>query len=398
MVVLPMIALVFALAVGMTGARAAGHASSNTVSFLRRDYALQVQPNGDVTVAERWQVHFTGGPYRSATVGVFLSNTQAVDFQSVVGADPNSEQVARVADAQGHPIEQISWTFPAAQDETRTFTIPYTLHAAIGQNQSQAWLDAHLFDGPGRGDWSVAATQVTVTLPAAAGSDVQARTAYPGAQLQTSQSSQTGQTTVTVQGQNLNSGQLLEVAVIFPRRALDAAASKPTWQHSDTPPNPPTPLEAATSPSTEPNQGSSGQAGFLGDVWLVFGIGLFILAVLGFLAWRLSRRLSADIRELADLRAGTGAEAQDDDAALPAITAHLPAIDLDFGEVEWPTSQEEPDLEALGLHPLETGRNGPISRVGHYEDAAEIARENGPQQQDNARGTGATSGVGSEGD
>lgn len=404
--VLPLVALVVALTASATGAHAAtGHAVDNSVSFLRRDYDLQIQPNGDVAVSERWQVHFTGGPYTSATVGVFLTNTESVDFDHVVGADPNSEQVAKVEDPQGHPIEKISWTFPAAQDETRAFTIPYTLHAAVGQNQTQAWLDAHLFDGPGRGNFSVAATQVTVTLPAAAaGSDLQVRTAYPGAQLQTSRPSGT---TVAVHGQNLSSGQLLEVAVIFPRSQLDAATAKPAWQHTDTPPNPPTALQAATADVTGDAPGDSGTNGLLGNVGLVLAIGLLILAALGFLVWRLSKRLSADIQELAAIKAGSGeaapngADGANGTDGLQATTQQLPAIDLNFGEVEWPTRNEEIDLKAMGLQPLETGRNGPISRVGQYEDEPkdepEDGERNGHRGPETSRGSGATSGVGGEG-
>ncbi len=398
------LALVIALApavaifLGTNTTRAAGA----DVSFLRRDYDLSIQRNGDVAVAERWQLRFSGGPYTSATLGVFLTHTQLVDFQSIQGADPNSEHVARVADSQGHAIEQISWTFPATQDTTRAFTIPYTLHAAIAQNQTQAWLDHHFFDGPGRGTYQVAATQVTVTLPVTAGAgDVQAKTAYPGAQLQTSRPSDT---TVVVQGQNLNSEQLLEVAVIFPRDLLDASAAKPAWQRSDTPPNPPTPLDADISLGSSPAISGSGPASFLSNVGLVLAVGLVILAILGFLAWRLSKRLAADIRELAAIKAGSPMDEAEDDSPGPAITKQLPAIDLNFGEVEWPTRDEELDLSALGLHPLDMEAAANEANDAAAGDGGDNGSPSGAhgagENDDSRRGAGATSGVGSgdEGD
>ncbi len=362
---------------GIRPARAAG----DGVSFIRRDYDLQIQHTGDVMVAEHWQVRFSGGPYVSATLGVFLTHAQSVDFDPVTGADLKSEHVASVADSQGHAIEQISWTFPAARDETRSFTIPYTLHAAIAQNQTQAWLDRHFFDGPKRSSFPVAATRVTVTLPTTGG-DVQVKSDYAGAPLQVSRPSNT---MIALDGQNLNSERLLEVEVIFPRTLLDASMPRPTWQRGDAPPNLPTKLDSTAAPMPNPSSGPTNPVeGFFANIGLVLAVGLVIVAILGFLAWRLTKRLAADIHELAAERAESGIEADDD--ALAIITKPLPAIDLNFGEVEWPGTHEEPDLEALGLHPLEEGAAGPISRVGLQGDGQDT-----PEAE---RGTGATSGVG----
>jgi len=379
--VLPLIMTV----AGISPARAA-----DGVSFVHRDYDLQIQRNGDVTVAERWQVRFSGGPYVSATLGVFLTHAQTVDFDHVTGADAKSEHVATVEDSQGHAIEQISWTFPAARDETRVFTIPYTLHGAIAQNQTQAWLDRHFFDGPGRGSFPVAAARVTVTLPTAGG-DVQVKSDYAGAPLQVSHPSNT---TVALDAQNLNSGQLLEVEVAFARTQLDASVLRPTWQHGDTPPSLPTKLDSAAAPAPAPSIGPTNPVeGFFANVGLVLAVGLVIVAILGFLAWRIAKRLAADIRELGGEQAASGsADDEVDEAGLPLITKPLPAIDLNFGEVEWPTKHEEPDFEALGLHPLEEGASGPISRVGVHEDEHDDGHDADPPEAE--RGTGAISGVG----
>jgi hypothetical protein len=387
------------LCVGIVPARAAGPRSvaSDSVSFLRRDYDLRIQPSGDVAVTERWKVHFTGGPFTNASLGVFLSHAGAVAFQPIDGADSGSERVATLVDSQKHEVQQISWTFPATRDAERAFTITYTLRQAIGQNSTQAWLDRHLFDGPGRSTYPVGAMRVTVTLPAAAsGGDVQVRSAYPGAQLQVSRPSAT---TVQLDGQNLNAGNLLEVAVIFPRNLLESSAPRPAWQKDDAPPNPPTALDTVTSVGSDvPTSNTNPVATFLGNIGLVLAAGLIVIAILGLIAWRLTKRLSGEVQKLAAIKAEGGAtdgEAVDGDGepALPLATKPLPAIDLDFGQVEWPKQQEQLDLDALGLHPLEMGRNGPISRIGYLEDDND--GDSGTANE-TPRGTSATSGVGGE--
>jgi len=130
-------------------------------------------------------------------------------------------------------------------------------------------------------------------------------------------------------------------------------------------------------------------------------VGLVIIAILGFIAWRLSRRVRAGLEELAALRAGDGADGEVVDMDLPDDetpfqTKPLPAINLDFGAVEWPQQHEEPDLEALGLHPLDTGKDGPISRVGEPWDEHDAPP--GGDAPEAERGTGAPSGVGQGGE
>lgn len=364
-------------------ARAA--ASADSVIFIHRDYDVHIRRNGDVDVNERWEVAFSGATYQTATTGVFLGHTRGVQFDHVIGADTNSEHTANVTGAQGAPIAIISWTFPPTKDATRIFTIPYTLHGALGLNSAQAWLDRHFFDGPGRGSYQVKASRVTVTLPAAAGaSDVQVKASYPNVQIK---SGTVDTTTVFAEGQSLNSGQPLEVEVVFPRTEIDASVPRPSWQQSDTPPAPPTPLEAIATSTPTPSATSTGGIGtvLFGNVGLVLAVGIVIIVVLGFIAWRLSRRVAVGIRELADLRSGEGIP---DDMAIedipedesPLVTKPLPAINLDFGQVEWPGKDDEPDLEALGLRPLER------------------TEEENPDEGASPRGTGAPSGVGQGGE
>lgn len=393
---LGLLALLLAVALSCLPVNSA-RAADGTVSFLRRDYTLQIQRNGDVAVSEQWQVQFSGGPFTGATLGVFLTYCDSVDFQAIQGADTNSEQVTRVTDSAGHGVMQIAWTFPAAQDTTRSFTISYTLHGAIGLNATQAWLDRHFFDGPGHSAFAVAATKVMVTLPSPATSAPQVKATYPSAQLQTSQPDAS---TVVVAGQNLNSGNLLEAEVIFPRGLLDDSAKRPAWQQGDTPPPPPTSLTVAPGVVTStPTESSDPLSALFDNVGLVLALGLALLAILLLVAWWLARRLGANIRELQQLRTGAPVPGS---AGVSLDTKPLPAIDLDFGEVEWPSRHEEPDLAALGLHPLEesppaddAAGAAPVPDAGEPKagDRSGDADDGGE-----SRGTGAISGVGSNED
>lgn len=389
---LVLLAVVSAMALVWMSAHPA-RADAGSVTLLRRDYDVRIRSNGDVAVAEQWQVQFSGGPFTAATLGVFLTHCDGMDFQPVVGADAHSEQVTRVTDSAGHGVMQIAWTFPAAKDTIRSFTIPYTLHGAIGLNATQAWLDRHFFDGPGRGAFAVGATKVTVTLPAPANSPPQVKATYPNGQLQTSQPNAS---TAAVEGANLNSGNLLEVEVVFPRGLIDANVKRPAWQQGDAPPTPPTALTLESPVVTSPSAESGGPiAALLDNVGLVLALGLALLAILLFVAWWLAHRLGANIRELQQLRTGAPVVGA---GGVSLDTAPLPAIDLDFGEVEWPGRHEEPDLQALGLHPLDAAQ---------YPDSVQpdenVPREMGDgdrvHSDEGPRGAGATSGVGSgEGD
>src|SRR5262249_15115169 len=168
----------------LAGAQSAMAHPRAGVTFQRRSYDVRIARNGDVTVRERWDTTFSGGPFDSATLGVYLAHTTGVDFSAVEGATPGSEKVSDVDDKAGSRIRQLTWNFPAAHDESRTFTIPYTIHGAMAQNSSKVWLDWHFLDGAGRSAIEANAVTISITPPAAlAVTDVQAQAVYPGATL-----------------------------------------------------------------------------------------------------------------------------------------------------------------------------------------------------------------------
>jgi hypothetical protein len=335
---------------------AAAHPRSG-VSFQRRSYDVRIAHNGDVTVRERWDTTFSGGPFDSATLGVYLAHTTGVDFGAVEGATPGSEKASDVDDKAGSRIRQLSWSFPAAHDESRTFTIPYTIHGAMAQNSTKVWFDWHFLDGAGRSAIQANSVAITITPPAGLpASDVQAQAVYPGATLKPTVG--TG-STVTISGQSLNSGASLEALVVLPRSALDTSVKRPYWQRSDTPPTLPTPLGDVSSPSS--SQGDF-WSGLLSNFALVMGVGVAIAALLIAVAWWLTRRLRHNVAEL------TQSLAEKDEPAIYK-TGEIPVINLNFDEISLPPPAEQPQIEGLDFS------NSSISQIV-FDD--EVATKNTP--------------------
>jgi predicted membrane protein DUF2207 len=305
------------------------------VSFQRRSYDVRIARNGDVMVRERWDTTFSGGSFDSATLGVYLAHTTGIDFAAVEGATPGSEKVADVDDKAGSRVRQLTWSFPAAHDESRTFTIPYTIHGALAQNTSKVWLDWHFLDGAGRSAIQANAVSITITPPAGlSASDVQAQAVAPGATF-TPTIGASG--VVAISAQSQTSGESLEALVVLPRSALDATVKRPYWQHSDTPPMLPTALGEASLPASP--QGDF-WSGLFPNFALVIGVGLAIAILLLGLAWWLTRRLRRNVVELSQSLA-----AQEEPEMYS--TGELPAINLDFDEISLPPPAEQPQIEGL---------------------------------------------------
>jgi Predicted membrane protein (DUF2207) N-terminal domain len=307
------------------------------VSFQRREYDVRIARNGDVTVRERWDTTFNGGPFDSATLGVYLAHTTGVDFGAVDGATPGSEKASDVEDKAGSRIRQLTWSFPAAHDESRTFTIPYTIHGAMAQNSSKVWLDWHFLDGVGRSAILANAVTITITPPSGlSANNVQAQAVYPGATLKPTIAADGA---VTVATQSLNSGASLEALVVLPRSALDASVKRPYWQRSDAPPTLPTRLGDESSQGNTNSQGDF-WSGLLSNFALVISVGAVIATLLIGIAWWLTRRLRRNVAELSQSLA-TKEEPE------VYATGELPAINLNFDDISLPPLAEQPQIEGL---------------------------------------------------
>lgn len=257
--------------------------ANGTVTYVERDYTVNIQSDGSVRVSETWDVRFTGGPFTHAFLALYTAGTKSISFGTVTGADAGSQQISSTTDSAGNTQEEVSWNFPATTDGERTFTIPYTLTGALGVGTDVAWFDWHFLDGGSTTGMPVQQSKIAIAIPQAGANNEQAYTASAGGTVTTNVTS--GQP-VQVTGTDLTSNQPLEVEVVFPRSALDASVQAPSWQVGEMPPTPPTPLQVATNPNsggdTSPNGGgydpggsdSSTSNGFWDGVSTVFQ-GLF---------------------------------------------------------------------------------------------------------------------------
>ena len=339
---------------------AAAHPRSN-VSFQRRSYDVRIARNGDVAVRERWDTTFSGGPFQSATLGVYLAHTMGVDFAAVEGATAGSEKVTDVEDKAGSRVRQLTWSFPTVHDEARTFTIPYTIHGMMALSASKAWLDWHFLDGAGRSAIQASAVAITITPPAGlSAGNVQAQAVYPGVTLNPAVAA-TGAVTIT--GQQLSSGASLEALVVMPRSALDSSVKRPYWQQGDAPPTLPTRLgDVTATPSTGAQ--SDFWSGLLSNFALVIGVGLGIAALLIAIAWWLTRRLRRNVAELSSTLA-----MKDEQGSYS--TGELPAINVNFDEISLPPPAEQPNIDGLDFS------NSSLSQI-MFDD--EVAADSAPAQ------------------
>lgn len=222
--------IVVAVAAPSPSARAAG-----TVTYQQRTYDVHILRNGDVKVVEHWQVAFTGGPFHTAHLDLHLLRTNGIEFGSVSGAAASSQKVSQVTDPSGNPMLRVAWEYPATQDTTRSFDIPYTVHGALQVGTDQAWFDWTYFDPYANESLMVDAGSVTVTLPAAESSGaLQIQATDPENTPNTSlPSASSARATVS----DVSASAPFEVEVAFPRNLLDASVQRPPWQTSDTPPS-----------------------------------------------------------------------------------------------------------------------------------------------------------------
>ncbi|MGZ3581943.1 MAG: DUF2207 domain-containing protein, partial [Ktedonobacterales bacterium] len=256
-----------------------------SVSYEQRDYALQVLPNGDVAVVERWKVHFAGGPFHHAFLQIYLARTTGIDFGTATGASAGTQEVSNSTDDQGNPVQKVEWDFPSTQDASRSFDIPYTIHGGLGIGTSQAWLDWHFLDPGSQESFAVDESTVTVTLPAATkASDLDVKATDPDTQpVIKTVNAQSVQASV----QHVAASNPFEVMVAFPRSEIMESVQRQPWQATDTPPAPPTSLGTQTGypqpfnqpPSQPGGSGPSFLAG-LGSLCGLFLIPAFILLVI----------------------------------------------------------------------------------------------------------------------
>jgi uncharacterized membrane protein YgcG len=228
-------------------------AQERSYQYDQIEVDLVVQPNGTLVVTETLTLAFTGGPFQRASRGIAFDRLDSIENVSV-SEGATSYTLSSTADTPGTFLLNdqgqellVRWVYEPTSNQSRTFTINYTVQGAIRvtNEADELWWVA-IF--PTR-DVPVQQSRVTISLPAGATLEPQ-NVALPIA---------TGSVTVTsnqvlvVRNELLEPGEALEVQVSFPPTIVQS--SKPVWQQRLEAPAP-TPRPRVSTPAAA-EEGSS---------------------------------------------------------------------------------------------------------------------------------------------
>ncbi len=219
---------VFALTLFALTGNSPVEAQSRSVTVTRRDIDITLQKNGDAKFVETWQVQFSGTPpFTFAFRGVQLKNVVSVDgFQVSEGGRAYQESSSEAANTfrvyQEKGQQFAKWFFPPTTNQSRTFTIQYTMHGVIRiyDGGDQFWGVAIEGD---RG-YSIGNSTITVHLPGD----------FPGNEIKAAITLGSGDVnvrdgqTVIFSTRNLGGSEVVEIRVQFPHGIVTAAP--PPWQ------------------------------------------------------------------------------------------------------------------------------------------------------------------------
>src|ERR687885_476637 len=204
-----------------------------SVVVTRRDGDVRIATNGDIQVRETWQVRFAGGPFHFAFRPIPLDRVESISgwgvsesgqaYREASGEQPGTFQLENT-----NSQSKITWYFAPTSDASRTFVLAYTLHGALriypaGDQFFWKFVEADR-------QYSIEASQVTVTLPASFASNTLLTQTY----LNTTEAGPgqivDGQT-VAFTGGPFAGGTTWEIRVQFPHGVVSAAP--PAWQARD---------------------------------------------------------------------------------------------------------------------------------------------------------------------
>lgn len=131
---LPLLLLTAALYLSVPPA--AAQAPDDGVVCERRDGDITILPDGSFQVVETWTVRFSEGPFTTLSHNFVVGRFSALhdwslregtqDYQEGEGSAPSTFNVRQ---EEEHII--LTWFFSPASDETRTFTLRYTVDGAL---------------------------------------------------------------------------------------------------------------------------------------------------------------------------------------------------------------------------------------------------------------------------
>ncbi len=208
-------------------------AATKSVDVLRRDGDVTITPQGDMRFVETWQVQFIGGSFTFAYRGIEQGRFDSIsDWGVSEGGRAYVQSSSGAANTYELYTENnqefIKWHFSPTSNQTRTFTVQYTVHGGV-----------RIYPGGDQFDWnfiesdrqySIRASTVTLHLPANFAeqlNQLKATTYRNGAENSSAARVADGQT-IIFSGANFDSGDQWELRAQFPHSAISAAA--PAWQ------------------------------------------------------------------------------------------------------------------------------------------------------------------------
>lgn len=226
-ILVPILFVLFALSASVA------YAQNKSVVVERRDADMTIHADGSVDVVETWVVNFQGGPFRFAFRSIPFNRISSLAFQGVSEngslydlSGSETPNTYTVKSAYGE--RTVTWYFPPATNETRTFELRYTLYDAlrIYDDGDQFWWK---FVESDRG-YPILASHVTVRLPSEFSTGELAATTYENG-LETGGGKIVDGRTIEFNGGPFADGLEWEIRAGFPHGI--ATQSKQAWQITD---------------------------------------------------------------------------------------------------------------------------------------------------------------------
>lgn len=218
-------------------------AQSKSVEVPRRDAEITILPNGDVQVVETWNVKFSGGPFTSAFLTISLSKVDAVTEWSIAEGElvyHAGHEIPNSLETSGNCAEATArWYFSETHDQTRTFTVRYTLKGTLWIRPAKDQLYWMFIEA--KRDYPIQSARVIVHLPPGLRAD-QIETATESNSKQGPGARTVNTQTLAFTGGPFPGGKYWAIGLVFPHGIVDADLSR--WQQPHPACNPPRPPPA----------------------------------------------------------------------------------------------------------------------------------------------------------
>jgi uncharacterized membrane protein len=209
-----------------------GHAAAQDKSLVwhRWDSDIQINSDGTFHVSEVFEIEFVGGPFTFGYRNIPKSQFEGLQNFSVREggvqyAQDRSESANTFYVTENSDEYVINWFYPSTTNETRVFTVEYTVVGGIIINADVGDRFFWKAVGPDHA-FPIESSTVTVHMPPGATVDtsIEPATFGPNATYRISDD----QTAVTFYAENIPANQEFEVGVRFPHGFIPA--EKPSWQ------------------------------------------------------------------------------------------------------------------------------------------------------------------------